>query len=428
VSGRIAGGLRAAGLAATVVAVAVAGSLSGVAPAAAQAPASIYSPIDAYPPRVLPSGNCATAPTPGAVEFQRIVRTGAGGTWEGYINCSDSSSYHYAGRAFDWGMNAYSAYDAARVNEVLTWLLSSDDRGNPHANARRFGIGEIIWNRQIISLWDTTTSKTWRPYDCTAPGRSCHTDHVHFSFSPAGGAGTTSFYGSRNGIPKFALSDSLTSSVSTMAVFGYGFGAAEIFSGDWNEDGRDGIGIFDPTTANFYLRNSLTGGAADHQIWFGSFGDKPIAGDWDGDGQDDIGVYDPPTQRFHFFMLNGRPAPASIFYGSPGDRPLVGDWNGDGTDEVGVYNPNNSRFYQRWSASDTREFWIGDPGDIPVTGDWDGNRTTELGVYKPSNGFFHFMNGNGQERSRIHYGDPGKSPIVGDWDGRPGDTQGVVLL
>lgn len=427
-SGTLFDGLRAAGLVTVALLAATPGLLAGVTPAAAQAPTTVHTPIDGYPLRQLPT-SCSGREQPGPIEWRRILLAGSGGRNSGIYNCaSGGTSYHIEGRAFDWGMNAGNAFEAARVNEVLTWLLATDDRGNPHANARRLGIGEIIWNRRILTLWSSTATKQWLPYDCSREGTSCHTDHVHFSFSWAGANKTTGFFTSRAGLPRFALSDSLGSSVSTRPVFGYGFGATEVFSGDWDEDGRDGIGIYDPTTARFHLRNALSGGVADHEIWFGNFGDQPIAGDWDGDGQDDIGVYDPPTQRFHFFMLNGTPAPASIFYGSPGDRPLVGDWNGDGKDEIGVYNPVNRHFYRRLSAGDTRESWIGDPGDVPLTGDWNGDRVSELGVYRPATGYFYFFTSAGQPAGSVHYGDPGNSPIIGDWDGRTGDTQGVVLL
>ena len=53
-------------------------------------------------------------------------------------------------------------------------------------------------------------------------------------------------------------------------------------AGDWNSDGTDTIGLFDPTNGIFYLRNSNTDGVADVTFAFGPKpgAAKPIAGDW----------------------------------------------------------------------------------------------------------------------------------------------------
>ena len=52
--------------------------------------------------------------------------------------------------------------------------------------------------------------------------------------------------------------------------------------GDWDGDGRDGVGVYDPASAVFRLRNSLTSGNPDAQFRFGprKQGWKPIAGSW----------------------------------------------------------------------------------------------------------------------------------------------------
>ena len=53
-------------------------------------------------------------------------------------------------------------------------------------------------------------------------------------------------------------------------------------AGDWNGDGRDDLGVYDPASALFRLRNSLTPGNPDAQFQFGPRrkGWKPIAGAW----------------------------------------------------------------------------------------------------------------------------------------------------
>ncbi|HEX7363905.1 MAG TPA: hypothetical protein VF366_01925, partial [Dehalococcoidia bacterium] len=55
-------------------------------------------------------------------------------------------------------------------------------------------------------------------------------------------------------------------------------------SGDWNNDGIDEIGIYDPNTQKFYLRsNNDVGGSAWKTVKYGSYTtNKPITGDWNG--------------------------------------------------------------------------------------------------------------------------------------------------
>ncbi|HQD57563.1 MAG TPA: hypothetical protein PLX26_13920, partial [Candidatus Competibacteraceae bacterium] len=52
--------------------------------------------------------------------------------------------------------------------------------------------------------------------------------------------------------------------------------------GDWNGDGIATIGLYNPATSIFYLRNSNTNGIADLTFSYGppGAGWAPLAGDW----------------------------------------------------------------------------------------------------------------------------------------------------
>jgi len=104
-------------------------------------------------------------------------------------------------------------------------------------------------------------------------------------------------------------------------------------SGDWNNDGIDEIGIYDPNTQKFYLRsNNDVGGSAWKTVKYGSYTTNiPITGDWNGDGTDEVGVYN-PTQHMFYLRSNNDPS-GSIWkfvrYGATSDnQPIIGDWNG----------------------------------------------------------------------------------------------------
>ena len=110
----------------------------------------------------------------------------------------------------------------------------------------------------------------------------------------------------------------------------------------------------------------------------------PVVGDWTGKTSsagfpiDTVGLYDPKTCTWY---LRNR-----IDHGSgrhhhrlrsarPGWLPLVGDWDGNGTTTVGLYNPATGYFYLRNSNTTgvgDIAFFYGDPSKTgsrwPATG------------------------------------------------------------
>ena len=53
-------------------------------------------------------------------------------------------------------------------------------------------------------------------------------------------------------------------------------------------------------SGRFYLKNTLEGGIADHSIRYGAQKSNwlPICGDWNGNGSDEIGLYNPTPSKF----------------------------------------------------------------------------------------------------------------------------------
>ncbi len=105
--------------------------------------------------------------------------------------------------------------------------------------------------------------------------------------------------------------------------------------GDWNGDGVDDVGVWRPSTGRFYLdvdgSFTWTRGVDVITDAFGIPGDIPVAGDWNDDGKDDIGVWRPSSGRFYLdsdgsFTWTPRVDAITASFGLPTDLPVVGRW------------------------------------------------------------------------------------------------------
>jgi List-Bact-rpt repeat protein len=108
-------------------------------------------------------------------------------------------------------------------------------------------------------------------------------------------------------------------------------------TGDWTGRGTTQLGFFRPSTGQWFLDVDADGAwdgcSKDLCISsFGTSGDVPVSGDWNGTGKSKIGVFRPSTGEW-FLDLNGNgkwDGPAIDLYvpgyGQQGDVPVVGRW------------------------------------------------------------------------------------------------------
>ncbi|MEY2452988.1 MAG: hypothetical protein QOD92_2562 [Acidimicrobiaceae bacterium] len=212
--------------------------------------------------------------------------------------------------------------------------------------------------------------------------------------------------------------------------FAYGTSAYRYVAGDWDGDGRDGVGVWDPATGTFYLRNTATAGAPEITVHFGVVGVNPIVGNWDGAGGETVGIYADGEWRLRNSNTAG--APDLVFaFGAPGYLPVVGDWLGTGRHGVGVWDPATGSFYLRNTATPgppelTVKF--GTSGYLPLAGDWTGAGHDGIGMWDPANANFYLRTAvtAGPPDITVHYGAASYVPIVGDWDGTGTTTVGVI--
>jgi List-Bact-rpt repeat protein len=108
-------------------------------------------------------------------------------------------------------------------------------------------------------------------------------------------------------------------------------------TGDWNGNGITQLGLFRPSTGEWFLdyraARRWNGCRRDRCITsFGTTGDRPVSGDWDGTGTSKIGVFRPSTGEW-FLDLNGNGQwdgcgvdLCVTNFGQAGDFPVVGRW------------------------------------------------------------------------------------------------------
>ena len=107
--------------------------------------------------------------------------------------------------------------------------------------------------------------------------------------------------------------------------------------GDWDGDGIGNISVFDASRGSWlldYNGNGLWDGCAVDKCLsnFGHMHDLPVAGDWDGTGKAMIGVFRPSTGEWFLDkngngQLDGCGVDTCVrSFGNPGDLPVVGKW------------------------------------------------------------------------------------------------------
>ena len=208
-------------------------------------------------------------------------------------------------------------------------------------------------------LWDQITADpSIFPFWYGTPG------DVPFSGDWNGdGVATLGLYRRSNGY--VYLRNSNTQGVADIAFY-FGIPGDLPVAGDFDGDGFDTISIYRPSEQRFYIINRLGKnneglGAAEYFFDFGVPGDKPFTGDFDGDGIDTVGLHRPTTGLVYLRNSNtSGVAEDQFIFGNPGDKLIAGDWNGDGKDTVAVFRPRTGMFYVKNSnGSGEAEFAVG---------------------------------------------------------------------
>ncbi len=235
---------------------------------------------------------------------------------------------------------------------------------------------------------------------------------------------------------------------SGISLSTFGFNTGEVpagwipVTGDWNGNGKDSTGLYNPNTSTWYLNNNSNGrttNVIEVSGWNVPKTWRPIAGDWDGDGRDTIGFYDRANKTWHLNNRNDGSATNVLVVHTPGapdtGTPLVGDWNGDGKDSPGMYAHLSEKWYFTNGTGSTATFTLIIQGPElpnnfqPVVGDWNNNGKDSPGIWNPANNRWFLVNQLIAPTKGVQFTGaklPQKfAPIVGNWDGKGGDSVGL---
>ena len=190
----------------------------------------------------------------------------------------------------------------------------------------------------------------------TASGTSATSSADRFTYVAASSVSMVGLYATANS--KFFLRNSDdTGMANTTVTYQPTSDTFVPIAGDWDGDGNVTIGLYDRTNGTFYLRNSNDPNytATDATFQYGpSSTDStwiPVVGDWNNSGKDQVGLYNQTTATFHLREVSGSSVNDVTFMYGPANSsllPIAGKWTTSiAGDAVGLYDPNSSLVFLR---------------------------------------------------------------------------------
>jgi hypothetical protein len=131
---------------------------------------------------------------------------------------------------------------------------------------------------------------------------------------------------------------------------------------DYDDDGRDDIAVFRPSTGTWWINRSTAGLFV---VNFGVGTDKPVPGDYTGDGRADVAVFRPSNGTWYVLRSEDLSFFAAPF-GNSTDIPAPGDYDGDNRFDFGVFRPSETNWYIQNSGGGTIIQAFGLSSDTPV--------------------------------------------------------------
>ncbi len=162
----------------------------------------------------------------------------------------------------------------------------------------------------------------------------------------------------------------------------WGYTKTQAVSGDYNNDGKFDMAIYDNKTAMWYIKSGDGAIIAWEKNW-GFAGTQAVSGDYNNDGIYDLALWNPADSKWYIQTLDGKTLAWAIVWGTSGTIPVSGDYDGDGKFDMAFYDNINGVWYIQSINKDLIAWawhW-GYSGAKPVSGDYNGDGKYDLAVY-----------------------------------------------
>ncbi|HEX8492256.1 MAG TPA: carboxypeptidase regulatory-like domain-containing protein [Pyrinomonadaceae bacterium] len=197
-------------------------------------------------------------------------------------------------------------------------------------------------------------------------------------------------------------------------VVNWGFGTDIIVPGDYDGDGKVDPAVWRAAEGNWYIRGTAVGGIV---VGWGQSGDIPAQADYDGDAKTDYAVFRPGENNWYIKQSSNN-ATRVQGWGTSGDQLIPADFDGDGKADITVFRAGEGNWYSLGTARGTSTVrnW-GITGDVAVPADYDGDGKADLAVYRVSEGNWYIIQSSNNGGIIRNWGGGSDIPVPGDYDG-----------
>lgn len=184
---------------------------------------------------------------------------------------------------------------------------------------------------------------------------------------------------------------------------------------DFDRDGKSDNIIYHPSTGNWYVRYSQSGGSFVRN--WGYSESWPVLADFDGDRTPDITVFDPPSGKW-YILLSSTQKMSVQSWGFITAWPVPADYDGDGLADLAVFDPSNGNWYIKQSSDSKYRIrnW-GYSASWPLPADYDGDRKADLTVFDPPSGNWYIEQSATMTMRVKNWGYSASWPMPADFDG-----------
>jgi hypothetical protein len=201
----------------------------------------------------------------------------------------------------------------------------------------------------------------------------------------------------------------------------FGHRGGQYYVGLFNGGRKADLGFYEPANNSFHVTLSTGGGfnGLNSGQWlppnvFGHPRGRFRIGDYNKDGSQDLGFFDPDDNSFHIAFSDGtRFDPNSQEWISPNEfghrdgEYYVGDYNKDRRADLGFFEPADNSFHVTLSTGGRFDgpgsgAWV-EPNQFGhrdgqyTVGDYDGDGRSDLGFFDPADNSFHVSLSTGTE-------------------------------